>query len=500
MPPAYRSGARVYTSAMPPSPFARPAPAFSLLAALALGCAKGGAKGEADEGEGPTDLPADTGTPDSAAPLPTCGDGVVDPGEACDDGAANSDTEADACRTRCLPAACGDGVTDGGEACDDGETWGGDGCDPACQIEAGALEVEPNESPAEASPGGARLHGALPAGDRDCFVLPVETCGAIEVTEAGPCDPGLLLSLHDPAGALLAVGSAGADGCAHLDPAEQLGARWMEGGDWSLCVEAINGVEARGYTLDVAAVDGASLPEGPSSGDTDGDAIPDSCDTDADGDGVDNGADNCPTVSNGPLTPALAQTSEGYVTSWLIAGPFTSGVSTGTCRPSADLFVGEPLVEVSPGDPAGSAVWRPILSTSRLLDFLPYYGGVGAPREAYALIYLYSATARSLTLSVGADDGAFAWWNDALVIDVSSCQGVNADQFTGEVAVVAGWNRLLMKVYDQGGGWGLMARLREADGSAVTDLLPALDATGAWSLDQADGDGDGLGDLCDDTP
>ena len=71
---------------------------------------------------------------------------------------------------------------------------------------------------------------------------------------------------------------------------------------------------------------------------------------------------------------------------------------------------------------------------------------------------------------------------------------------TGEFAVVAGWNRLLMKVYDQGGGWGLMARLREADGSAVTDLLPALDATGAWSLDQADGDGDGLGDLCDDTP
>ncbi len=45
-----------------------------------------------------------------------------------------------------------------------------------------------------------------------------------------------------------------------------------------------------------------------------------------------------------------------------------------------------------------------------------------------------------------------------------------------------------------------MARLREADGSAVTDLLPALDATGAWSLDQAGGDGDGLGDLCDDTP
>ena len=29
----------------------------------------------------------------------SCGDGVVDTGEGCDDGANNSDTDADACRT-----------------------------------------------------------------------------------------------------------------------------------------------------------------------------------------------------------------------------------------------------------------------------------------------------------------------------------------------------------------------------------------------------------------
>ena len=33
--------------------------------------------------------------------LPFCGDGVMDPGEECDDGANNSDTEPDACRTNC---------------------------------------------------------------------------------------------------------------------------------------------------------------------------------------------------------------------------------------------------------------------------------------------------------------------------------------------------------------------------------------------------------------
>src|SRR6185436_16742974 len=35
-----------------------------------------------------------------------------DPGEECDDGAANSDTTADACRTNCTLPRCGDGVPD----------------------------------------------------------------------------------------------------------------------------------------------------------------------------------------------------------------------------------------------------------------------------------------------------------------------------------------------------------------------------------------------------
>jgi hypothetical protein len=49
-----------------------------------------------------------------------CGDGVVDTGEACDDGLGNSSTKANACRTTCVKAKCGDGVKDDGEACDNG--------------------------------------------------------------------------------------------------------------------------------------------------------------------------------------------------------------------------------------------------------------------------------------------------------------------------------------------------------------------------------------------
>ncbi len=63
----------------------------------------------------------------------TCGDGFWWSGmEECDDGAANSNATPDACRTDCTPARCGDAVIDTGEACDDGNTIDTDACRNTC--------------------------------------------------------------------------------------------------------------------------------------------------------------------------------------------------------------------------------------------------------------------------------------------------------------------------------------------------------------------------------
>ena len=66
-----------------------------------------------------------------------CGDGVLDAGEECDDGEANSDSEVDACRTSCVSAHCGDGVVDSSESCDDGDASAMDGCSSSCLVEGG---------------------------------------------------------------------------------------------------------------------------------------------------------------------------------------------------------------------------------------------------------------------------------------------------------------------------------------------------------------------------
>jgi hypothetical protein len=91
-----------------------------------------------------SDPDPDAGTdPDPDAgedpPAPFCGDGNLDPGETCDDGAANSDTAANACRTTCVLPTCGDAVIDDGESCDAGSANSDiepDTCRTSCALPA----------------------------------------------------------------------------------------------------------------------------------------------------------------------------------------------------------------------------------------------------------------------------------------------------------------------------------------------------------------------------
>jgi cysteine-rich repeat protein len=65
-----------------------------------------------------------------------CGNGVMEAGEACDDGDTD---DCDGCTSKCtLTAGCGDGVRCGAEECDDGNPTSCDGCSSTCAREDGA--------------------------------------------------------------------------------------------------------------------------------------------------------------------------------------------------------------------------------------------------------------------------------------------------------------------------------------------------------------------------
>ncbi len=79
---------------------------------------------------------------------PLCGNGTLETGEECDEGAANSGAGDADCRPGCVLARCGDGIKDplgadntddsgagDDEQCDDGNQSDGDGCSDECKIE-----------------------------------------------------------------------------------------------------------------------------------------------------------------------------------------------------------------------------------------------------------------------------------------------------------------------------------------------------------------------------
>ncbi|MGB1275776.1 MAG: DUF4215 domain-containing protein, partial [Nannocystaceae bacterium] len=86
-----------------------------------------------DEGEANTDIPYGGGCSNTCQPIPQCGDGTLDASnEACDDGNASNQ---DACTNTCEIAACGDGLIEQGvEACDDANDDDSDACLTNCEL------------------------------------------------------------------------------------------------------------------------------------------------------------------------------------------------------------------------------------------------------------------------------------------------------------------------------------------------------------------------------
>ena len=443
-----------------------------------------------------------------SASVATCGDGVTDESEECDDGDANA-LASDTCRPGCVLPLCGDGILDATEVCDDANKWGGDGCTPTCAVESGNLEAEPNDVGQQSNPLGAgeTVAGSLPAGDVDCFSVTVATNEWIDATASGPdgtCPPDLVSRLYGPQGDAL-EDAYGADPttCAHLDPFEHPGATYLTAGDYSVCVEGLFRAEVPSYRLTLEVGDDSCLI--PSGGtDTDGDGIADPCDSDDDGDTVLDDDDNCPLFPNGG-GEVFTTNADGYLTHWLMAGVFTGNDvgAFGDCHPSeVDLLdaSGDGAANPALGDTTTDGTpWVAWLEPDGVVSISDVYSLPSPAREVYATSFVWLADATDALLAMGADDGSRAWVNGVMVGEDPTCHGVTADALTYPVSLDKGWNRVSIKVRDAGGGFGFTVRLKDVAGSPLPGLAASL-RDGTWSDNQTDSDGDGVGDVCDPTP
>lgn len=152
--------------------------------------------------------------------------------------------------------------------------------------------------------------------------------------------------------------------------------------------------------------------------------------------------------------------SEDFITAWMVAGPYRGGIGNKKHFP--------------PEKPDAKDVkWKLVLATSGgrpgVLDLRKEVSG-GGNICAYLRCQIESPKEQDARLEIGTDDGVTVWLNGKLihVKEVPRSLKVNEDKVA--VKFKAGWNTLLVRVSQGGGGWDACVRVRTTDGKKLRGL------------------------------
>ncbi len=151
---------------------------------------------------------------------------------------------------------------------------------------------------------------------------------------------------------------------------------------------------------------------------------------------------------------------DDHLSGWEISGPYTG---------AEDLFEA-----VFAPERSGTTVqWQPVPDSSDsanpwLVPLDRLLGGEN--RVAYLRTRFWSDAAQPARLEVGSDDGVKVWLNGELVHANKVYRGVTPAEDKIPVQLRKGWNEVLLKVIQAGGGWGASMRVRSPEGDHLAGI------------------------------
>ena len=169
--------------------------------------------------------------------------------------------------------------------------------------------------------------------------------------------------------------------------------------------------------------------------------------------------------------PALVP--DTFVRRWLVIGPFELGDMKGEAPPRGFLreYGPEKKIDLRKALKGllGKCRWQLVEARENgyvdLLRALHYFD----PAVAYAVTYVYAPRGRDLTVGLGSNDGARMWVNEGLVYSRHVGRSASPDQDVVRIHLRKGWNKILLKVENFGGGWGLYLRVPDFSGELRFD-------------------------------
>jgi len=100
-------------------------------------------------------------------------------------------------------------------------------------------------------------------------------------------------------------------------------------------------------------------------------------------------------------------------------------------------------------------------------------------KSMVAAIYMeteiWSEEEQTVRLEMGSNDGIKAWLNGQVVHVNDASRAVTAGEDVKEVTLQKGKNTLLMKIVNEGGGWGGCARFRQLDGGHLPNIRTGIE-------------------------
>jgi hypothetical protein len=158
------------------------------------------------------------------------------------------------------------------------------------------------------------------------------------------------------------------------------------------------------------------------------------------------------------LTPV-----RNFIPEWYLAGPFPNARKNDIERYGIDdVFPPEQGVDTGKtyeGANGQAAAWRKITTPkSGYVSLTKYF----EPYEliiSYALTYVYSPEEQTVPLLISSDDGAKVFLNDEQIYRFLDVRIAGPDDDTIDLHLKKGWNKLLLKIENNLGGYGFYARV-----------------------------------------
>lgn len=157
--------------------------------------------------------------------------------------------------------------------------------------------------------------------------------------------------------------------------------------------------------------------------------------------------------------------AQKYFQSYLICGPFDKD------NLKDDCVKNEAGLEPKEGMKTSGKEWSQISSKDGILDFEQVNAlGVHDNCVGFAYVKVKSSRTRKAAILLGSDDGVKVYVNGKALHENDVGRTLAFDEDKVDITLNEGWNHLLFKVKDSGGGWMLAARIVDEQGKDIDGL------------------------------